>query len=183
MASPRRSRYKITDAVIDLMNGDLQQLREQVKVNPAAITAARPRRYVAALIDVPESIIERWLVASTQPRATDDLACFAEVFMRYVDVFAGRYERNIANIANDPTNRNALQANLKVLEWIADEQRALAEGPQEVAGLPADLAEHLTDEEYATLLAREEDRLRREQEDRDLLDRLTARKAQQRLGG
>lgn len=184
MASTRqRQRYKITDDLLTLLEGQLQQLRDDVKNNPNHVpSVAMPIRFIEAAISVPQKVIREWLRESTAPRAREEYLQFASLFLAFVSLFASRYERNIQTIANDTTNRSSLAANLKLREWLDAEELSLGERSDGAVGnIPADLANELTEDEYQILLAREDEDQRRSEQDQVLLDRLRARKAQRRI--
>lgn len=183
MASTRRARYVVDDDLLMLLEGDLAQLRERARDNPMFLPEITlPSRYIETLIEVPSRTIKQWLRDSCHARARDELKRFASIYGIYVGLFASRYERNVQTIACDHSNRNALAANLKIIDWLADEERRIGETTQDaVGGIPADLAAELTDEELAEYEAREEEDHRRADHDALMLDRLRARRAQRRL--
>lgn len=183
MASTRRVRYRLNEDLVRVLEGDLAQLRERARLNPVFLPdITLPGRYIEALTEVPSRVIQQWLRDSTAPRASDVLRRFSEIYSHYVALFASRYEKNVQTIACDPGNRNSLAANLKILDWLGEEERRIGEATQDdIGGIPADLAAELTDEELAEYEAREEEDQRRAERDALVLERLRARKAQRRL--
>jgi hypothetical protein len=179
-----RGRHRIDDDLIELLEGELASLREKAKLNPQwSVDVALPGRYVSVLIDVPLRTINGWRKEARNPRARDEYKCFAELYAAFVSLFASRYERNLATIANDTSNRNSAAVNMKLLERTEDEAwtPAVADIDEGVGCVPADLADELTEEEEDELLVREEEARRRQAQDVALLDRLRARKAQRRI--
>jgi hypothetical protein len=182
-----RARHRIDDDLIELLEGELSKLRDKAKANPQwSVDVALPGRYVEALIDVPLRTINAWRREAVKTRAADEFKCFAELYEKFVSLFASRYEKNIAAIANDPANRNSLAASIKLLERTGDEHwspTSLVEVDEGVGGIPADLADYLEDDEVDALLVREAAKQREQQQDEALLDKLRARKAQRRISG